>query len=73
MYKFKFFSEKFEAMKRCPNTYYVTVIEDTRNRRIIGAATLFVEHKFIHGCGTVCVFTLWINLFNRKSKQAFCA
>lgn len=31
--------------------YYVTVIEDTRNRRIIGASTLVIEIKFIHECG----------------------
>lgn len=31
--------------------YYVAVIEDLRNKRIIGAATLVTEFKFIHGCG----------------------
>jgi glucosamine-phosphate N-acetyltransferase len=31
--------------------YYVTVIEDTRSNKIIGAATLVIERKFIHGCG----------------------
>ncbi|KAJ3649581.1 hypothetical protein Zmor_021316 [Zophobas morio] len=30
--------------------YYITVIEDTRNRKIIGAATLVTEFKFIHNC-----------------------
>lgn len=30
--------------------YYVTVIEDTRINRIIGAATLVTELKFIHNC-----------------------
>ncbi|KAK6639014.1 hypothetical protein RUM43_007284 [Polyplax serrata] len=44
------FLEKFHYMKSCPNTYYVTVIEDLITKRIIGAATLFVEHKFIHRC-----------------------
>lgn len=48
-----FITEKFETMRQCPNTYFVTVIEDTALHRIIGAATLFVEHKFIHGCGKV--------------------
>lgn len=33
--------------------YYVTVIEDTRKNEIIGAATLVIEHKFIHECGLV--------------------
>lgn len=31
--------------------YYITVIEDTRNRRIIGAASLITEFKFIHEGG----------------------
>lgn len=30
--------------------YYITVIEDTRNNKIIGAATLITEFKFIHNC-----------------------
>lgn len=30
--------------------YYVTVIEDLRNNKIIGAATLVTEYKFIHNC-----------------------
>ncbi|KAJ9582845.1 hypothetical protein L9F63_022804 [Diploptera punctata] len=44
------FFKRFEAMKTCPNTYYVTVIEDTQKSKIIGAATLVVEQKFIHDC-----------------------
>lgn len=31
--------------------YYVTVIEDTRTKSIIGAATLVTEFKFIHEGG----------------------
>ncbi|XP_044266019.1 probable glucosamine 6-phosphate N-acetyltransferase [Tribolium madens] len=30
--------------------YYITVIEDTRSKKIIGAATLVTEFKFIHNC-----------------------
>ena len=33
--------------------YFVTVIEDTRKNEIIGSATLVVENKFIHECGSV--------------------
>lgn len=33
--------------------YYVTVIEDTRSGELIGSATLVLEHKFIHECGSV--------------------
>lgn len=36
--------------------YYVTVIEDKRLGKIIGAATLTVEQKFIHNCSLVCVY-----------------
>lgn len=30
--------------------YLITVIEDTRNKRIIAASTLITEFKFIHNC-----------------------
>lgn len=30
--------------------YYITVIEDARINKIIGAATLITEFKFIHNC-----------------------
>lgn len=47
------FVGRYAEMKSCPNTYYTTVIEDTFQNKIIGAATLVVEQKFIHGCGRV--------------------
>lgn len=42
--------DRFMNMKKCPETYLVTVIEDTTTNRVIGAATLVVEQKFIHNC-----------------------
>ncbi|XP_041969349.1 probable glucosamine 6-phosphate N-acetyltransferase [Aricia agestis] len=45
----KQFDERFTQMKNSGG-YYVTVIEDKRNSKIIGAATLTVEQKFIHNC-----------------------
>ncbi|XP_037963187.1 probable glucosamine 6-phosphate N-acetyltransferase isoform X2 [Plutella xylostella] len=45
----KQFDERFTQMKQSGG-YYVTVIEDTRVGRLIGAATLTVEQKFIHNC-----------------------
>lgn len=44
------FEHQFAAMKAA-GQYYITVIEDTRNRSIIGAATLVTEFKIIHDCG----------------------
>ena len=44
---------RFQAMKSCVNTYYVVVVEDVKLARVIGAATLVVEKKFIHSCGLV--------------------
>ncbi|XP_069681928.1 probable glucosamine 6-phosphate N-acetyltransferase isoform X2 [Periplaneta americana] len=41
---------RYLAMKACPNTYYVTVIEDLEKNQIVGSATLVVEQKFIHEC-----------------------
>ncbi|XP_044728547.1 probable glucosamine 6-phosphate N-acetyltransferase isoform X2 [Chrysoperla carnea] len=43
------FLKRFFQMKS-QGGYYVTVIEDTRINRIIGAATLVTELKFIHNC-----------------------
>lgn len=33
--------------------YKIVVIEDTESGKLVGSATLFVEKKFIHGCGKV--------------------
>jgi len=46
------FESQFDAMKACPSSYFVTVIEDVALARIIGAATLVVEYKLIHSTGT---------------------
>lgn len=46
------FPERFTQMKQSGG-YYVTVIEDTRSSKIIGAATLTIEQKFIHNCSFV--------------------
>lgn len=45
----KQFDDRFTQMK-VSGGYYVTVIEDTRISKIIGAATLTIEQKFIHNC-----------------------
>ncbi|KAK4884430.1 hypothetical protein RN001_000701 [Aquatica leii] len=44
------FLRQFLAMEKSGG-YYVTVIEDTRHKSIIGAATLVTEFKFIHDGG----------------------
>jgi glucosamine-phosphate N-acetyltransferase len=45
----KYYSGQYRNMQKSGG-YYITVIEDTRNKRIIGAATLVTEFKFIHNC-----------------------
>jgi len=42
------FVDRFNKMKACDDTYYVTVIENTELGQVIGAATLVKEQKFIH-------------------------
>merc|ERR1712080_528585 len=45
--------ERFHRMRRMEGTYLVTVIEDTNTGKVVGAATLVLEDKFIHECGKV--------------------
>lgn len=44
---------RFEEMKAAKDTYFIIVIEDTTLNKIVGASTLVIEKKFIHGCGSV--------------------
>lgn len=48
-------TQRWEEMKSCNSTYYVIVIEDTtvEGGMVIGAATMVIEKKFIHSCGSV--------------------
>ncbi|XP_045106531.1 probable glucosamine 6-phosphate N-acetyltransferase isoform X2 [Portunus trituberculatus] len=46
------FEERFEAMQRCPGHYYVTVVEDMDQGKVIASATLACELKFIRACAT---------------------
>lgn len=43
------FAERFKLMKT-HNTYFIKVIIDNTNKKIVGAGTLVLEYKFIHGC-----------------------
>ncbi len=47
------FAERFEFVSKLNSSYFVLVIEDLSTSKIIGSATLLVEHKFIHSCGKV--------------------
>ncbi|KAF5401515.1 Glucosamine-phosphate N-acetyltransferase [Paragonimus heterotremus] len=40
----------FNQMMRCPDTYYILVLENISSNQIIAAATLVIERKFIHSC-----------------------
>lgn len=58
-YNRNFHLGRFAQMK-ANGDYYVTVIEDTRKNEIIGSATLVIEHKFIHECGSVQIFFFYV-------------
>ena len=45
--------ERWHQMRDCNSTYYVIVLEDREVGRVVGAATLVMERKFIHSCGSV--------------------
>lgn len=62
------FVGKFAQMKS-KGDYFVTVIEDTRKQLIIGAATLVIEHKFIHDCGLVSIYTILFIFLILPSKS----
>jgi len=47
------FCKRFQEMKACGDTYHVMVIEDTTKSKIIAAATLILEIKFIRNCGKI--------------------
>jgi len=38
--------------------YYIIVIEDEDQGKIVGAGTLFIEMKFLRNCGKVNLFTM---------------
>ncbi|XP_028398780.1 glucosamine 6-phosphate N-acetyltransferase-like [Dendronephthya gigantea] len=42
------YGKRFREMKECPNTYYIAVIENTKEGKIVAAASLVLEQKFIH-------------------------
>lgn len=44
------FTDRFLEMKNSNETYYNTVIVDSETDKIVGAATLIKERKFIHKC-----------------------
>ncbi|XP_048730970.1 probable glucosamine 6-phosphate N-acetyltransferase isoform X2 [Ostrea edulis] len=41
------FEERWDKMKASGGSYYITVIEDTSTKKIIGNAVLHVEYKFL--------------------------
>ena len=45
--------DRWHQMRDCNSTYYVLVVEDRSLARLVGAATLVLERKFIHSCGSV--------------------
>ncbi|KAL6303788.1 acyl-CoA N-acyltransferase [Sparassis latifolia] len=44
---------QFHALRACPRTYYTIVIVDKPTDRIVAVGTVFIEHKFLRGLGSV--------------------
>ena len=44
---------RWHQMRDSNNTYYVIVLEDRTLGKVVGAATMVRERKFIHSCGSV--------------------
>jgi glucosamine-phosphate N-acetyltransferase len=47
------FIKRFREFQLARDVYYVVVIEDVKKQQIIGAATLVIEKKMIHECGSI--------------------
>lgn len=47
------FEDTFNQIQAAGDTYNILVIEDTFKHKVIGAAGLLLERKFIHACGKV--------------------
>ena len=44
---------RFQSMLACPDTYYITVLEDVTTNKVIGTTTTVIEQKFIHSTSKV--------------------
>lgn len=51
-----YFTERFDRLKGCDDTYYIVVIEDTSVKQVIGSGTLVKERKFIRQCASVHIY-----------------
>ncbi|KAI8901095.1 acyl-CoA N-acyltransferase [Globomyces pollinis-pini] len=47
------FLNRYNYLKKHNHEYFTIVIEDVKNKKIVGAGTIFVERKFIHHNGLV--------------------
>lgn len=47
------YGTRLRRMQSCGDTYTTLVIEDLSTSTIIASATLLIELKFVHGCGSV--------------------
>ena len=57
--------ERWKELKSSSG-YFIVVIEDVALEKVVGAATLLVEKKFIHECGQVVI--LWMYLFKYSGR-----
>ena len=46
------FEKRFDQMKQAVNTYFICVVEDVKNQKIVASLTLVYEQKFIRQTGS---------------------
>ena len=47
--------------------YFIVVIEDVALEKVVGAATLLVEKKFIHECGQVVILWMYLSKYSGRT------
>ncbi|RNA04994.1 glucosamine 6-phosphate N-acetyltransferase [Brachionus plicatilis] len=63
------FEKRFDQMKQAANTYFVCVVEDVQNQKVVASLTLVYEQKFIRQVGSRGRFEDMVVDVNYRGKR----